>query len=46
MELIWSNQTLARDLGRKARKTYLELYTAEANYLLLMRIYNMAIERN
>jgi glycosyltransferase involved in cell wall biosynthesis len=40
---LWSRPDAARKMGRAARATYEAKYTANANYPILMRIYEAAL---
>lgn len=42
----WNNREFVEGLGRAARREYLEKYTAEKNYPMLMNIYQRALELN
>ena len=44
--LLQNNKALASQLGQEARRSYLEHYTPEANYNMLINIYNGVIEEN
>ena len=46
MDWAWNNREFVIGLGRAARQEYLDKYTAEKNYPLLMNIYQHAIEMN
>ena len=46
VEWAWNNPEIIRGLGKAARQEYLDKYTAEKNYPLLMKIYQHALETN
>jgi glycosyltransferase involved in cell wall biosynthesis len=41
----WSHPRQMAEMGREARREFEEKYTAEKNYKMLMKIYQLAIER-
>nr|BAL53468.1 glycosyl transferase family 1 [uncultured Chloroflexota bacterium]BAL55908.1 glycosyl transferase family 1 [uncultured Chloroflexota bacterium] len=45
VEWAWQHPEAMAEMGRKARQTYEEKYTAERNYHLLMAIYERAISQ-
>jgi len=44
VETLYGNPKLCEEMGSKARQEYLNRYTPEANYLMLMYIYGKAID--
>ena len=46
VQAIWNSQEKLKSLGEGARKSFLDKYTEEANYKILMRIYDSAISQN
>jgi len=46
VDWAWNNRKFVADLGKGARQEYLDKYTAEKNYPLLLNIYQRALEIN